>query len=367
MCYTEIMKWDYEHSLLQVSGSLHAYFGMDRGHGSDPDIDAWLQKYRPQHLIAILIDAMGVSILEKHLPEDSFLRRHLSREVSTVFPPTTAAATTAFMCGLSPKETGWLGWNQYFREKDDEIILFLNEGQYSHRTYEPGFSRRALPAERIHEALQRKGIRADSVWPGWGDDNPCDTFDDLLEKTIRLAPENRFLYVYWDLLDTLMHRYGTEADIIRDTLREYDRKIEAFSKKLPESTAVLITADHSQIDVRCHDLSRDADLCAMLEHRPALEPRTVVFSVRQESMKQFRKLFEERFGNDFVLLDSDEAVSLFGPGEAHARTREFLGDYVAVAVSDLELDYMPAHANAGNHAGFVKEERMVPLILFQQV
>lgn len=360
------MKWDYEHSLLQASGSLHAWFGIDRGHGSDPDIDAWLQEYQPKHLIAFLIDAMGVSILERHLPPDSFLRRHMRKEVSTVFPPTTAAATTAFMSGLSPKETGWLGWNQYFPEKNDEIILFLNEGQYSHTVYEAGFSRRTLPAERIYEALQRKSIRADSVWPGWGDDNPCETFDKLLDQTVRLASENSFLYVYWDQLDTLMHRYGTGAGIIGETLQEYDRKIEAFCEQLPEDTAVLITADHSQIDVRRHELSEDTDLCAMLEHRPALEQRTAAFFVKEGMKQPFREIFEQRFGNDFVLLDGDEAADLFGPGKAHERTRAFLGDWVAVGISDLELDYMPAHAHIGNHAGFLREERMVPLILWQR-
>ena len=76
--------WNYHHSLLQVSGSLFHYFGIDRGHGTDQDVDAWL-KNKPSCIVALLIDAMGTSILEKHLPKDAFLRKHMRKSVSTVF------------------------------------------------------------------------------------------------------------------------------------------------------------------------------------------------------------------------------------------------------------------------------------------
>ena len=357
------LKWDYEHSILQVSGSLYSWYGIQCGHGTDPDLDTWLRKNEPGHVIALLIDAMGVSILEKHLPEDSFLRSHMHKQISTVFPPTTAAATTAFMSGMSPAETGWLGWNQYFAEKDDELILFFSQGQYSNVQYEKSFCDSVLPARKIFDVLKENGREADSIWPGWSEINPCSTFDDLLARTVFLSQENEFLYVYWDELDTLMHRHGTDDEIIRETVREYDRKLQEFCNELPDKTALVIIADHSQVNTRMYVFEEDDELIRMLESRPALEQRTVAFYVKDGCRKQFRDLFEERFGDDFVLLDSNEALELFGPGEICGRTRGFLGDYVAVGISDLELDYMP-RSHIGNHAGFLEEERMVPLILW---
>ena len=115
------LTWDHHNSILQLSGSLFQHYGIERVHGTDCDVDAWLRKTRPRCVISLLIDAMGISIMAKHLPEDSFLHSHLLKEITTVFPPTTAAATTSYRSGYSPAETGWLGWNQYFPEKDDEL------------------------------------------------------------------------------------------------------------------------------------------------------------------------------------------------------------------------------------------------------
>ena len=358
--------WDDQNSILQLSGSLFHYYGLERGHGTDRDVDAWLQKRQPRCVISLLIDAMGISILEKHLPKDSFLRSHLVKIISTVFPPTTAAATTSYMSGYSPAETGWLGWNQYFREKDDELVLFFSKGMYSDISYEPDFVSSVLPVKPIDECLQEKGINADSVWPGWGRHNGCETFDQLLTKTLELSHDNAFLYVYWDVLDTLMHEHGVEEVIIRDTLWEYDRQIEAFAGRLSSDTCLLITADHSQINTRIYDLGKDEELCACLKGAPSIEQRTVSFRIKDGMQETFVRLFEERFHNDFVLLRPKEALALFGPGIPHARTEEFIGDFLATAVSDLQLDYHRTRIMKGNHAGFVREERMIPVILYQK-
>lgn len=358
------LTWDHHNSILQLSGSLFQHYGIERGHGTDCDVDAWLGKIRPRCVISLLIDAMGISIMAKHLPEDSFLRSHLLKEITTVFPPTTAAATTSYRSGYSPAETGWLGWNQYFPEKDDELILFFSRGMYSGISYEPEFVSSVLPVKAIDECLMEKGFRADAVWPGWSAHNGCDTFEQLLAKTLELSHKNDFLYVYWDVLDTLMHEHGTDEAIIRDTLRDYDQKIAAFAGQLSEDTVLLVTADHSQINTRPYDLGKDEELCACLKGAPAIEQRTVSFRIKDGMKETFAKLFEERFPDDFVLLEPEEALELFGEGTPHERTKEFLGDFLAVAISDRQLDYHRARAMKGNHAGFLAEERMIPVILY---
>ena len=359
-------EWDHKNSILQISGSLYRYFGMDKGHGSDKDLDAWLIEKDPRCIITVLIDAMGTSILKKHLAEDSFLRSHMMKEVSTVFPPTTAAATTAFFTGLSPMETGWLGWQEYFPEKDDNLILFFDQGQFTSIQYEKGFVKEKLPVTRIYEALNSIGIKADTVWPAWSDHNGCESFDELLDTAKLLSRENRFLYVYWDELDTLMHKHGTKADEVHQAVCSYDEKLQAFADGLDDDTALLIIADHSQIDVRDYDLSKDEEMCALMEHLPALEPRTAAFFIKDGCHKRFEQLFHERFRDDFILLNKQEVIEshLFGEGKAHERFEELIGDYVGIAVGDLRLGWnKPAK---GDHAGFVKEERMIPLILYRK-
>ena len=51
-----------------------------------------------------------------NLKEKSFIREHYLCTINSTFPPTTSAATTAFLTGKYPIETGWMSWTQYFEE-----------------------------------------------------------------------------------------------------------------------------------------------------------------------------------------------------------------------------------------------------------
>lgn len=360
------LHWDYEENLLKISGSLYRYYGIDRGHGSDPELNRYLESRRPRCVIALLIDAMGISILEKHLDHGSFFRSHLLKQVSTVYPPTTTAATTSFLSGHSPAENGWLGWNQYFKEQDDNIILFLNRSQYRQKKYPPGWSTEALPAEKIYDVLNERGIPADSVWPGWAPHHPCGTFPELLDTAGQLSHGCRFIYAYWDQFDDLLHENGTDGPEVREQLEILDSTVQSFAGTLPEDTVLLCIADHSQINVESYDLSSDEAICACFAHDPALERRTTAFYIRPGKEAEFEKLFRERFPDQFLLLDHKETVEsgIFGPGIPSERFEEFIGDYTAFALTPLQLDYKRASIMKGNHAGMVEAERYIPVIVY---
>ena len=44
----------------------------------------------------------------------------------------------------------------------------------------------------------------------------------------------------------------------------------------------------------------------------------------------------------------------------------FIGDYLAIAIGDEQLIYDDSYAVKGSHAGYTKEERMIPIICFQK-
>ena len=122
-----IKKPDYKNSIVNLSCSILKYFSiLGIKHDSLPYVDSLLAEKHPRNVVLLLFDAMGISILERHLPEDSFTRQHVLRAITSTFPPTTVAATTAVNSGLTPIETGWLGWISYFKEIDANIITFFN-------------------------------------------------------------------------------------------------------------------------------------------------------------------------------------------------------------------------------------------------
>ena len=79
-----------------------------------------------ENIVVILLDGMGKCILDKNLSEDGFFNTHLETTYSSVFPPTTVAATTSVASGLTPCEHGWLGWDCYYPQIDKNVTVFLN-------------------------------------------------------------------------------------------------------------------------------------------------------------------------------------------------------------------------------------------------
>ena len=56
---------------------------------------------------------------------------------------------------------------------------------------------------------------------------------------------------------------------------------------------------------------------------------------------------------------------LFGPHPSHARFQEFIGDFLAIAKSDLILVYSerPKKPFRGQHAGICDDEVMIPVVV----
>lgn len=83
-------------------------------------------KYKYKNVVILLLDGLGIDALQYHLSENSFFRKNLIKEYSTVFPPTTTSATTSIESGLTPLEHGWLGWSLYFSDIDKIVNAFIN-------------------------------------------------------------------------------------------------------------------------------------------------------------------------------------------------------------------------------------------------
>jgi predicted AlkP superfamily pyrophosphatase or phosphodiesterase len=183
------MEWKEYGDITKAGNSLRQYYDLETYHDTDSDLDAWLKEKRPRCVIALLIDAMGTSVMAKHLSKEGFFYTHLKKEMTTVFPPTTSAATTAFRTGKSPAENGWLGWNQYFKEVDDNVILFLEKSQYTDASY-PGFIDKALPMKKdLVQDLREHHVQSDSAWPGWGKEHPSSTYQELLNNALKNGSE----------------------------------------------------------------------------------------------------------------------------------------------------------------------------------
>ncbi len=358
------MIWEYgDSSILSIASSIRNCFGLETFSASNPRLDAWLRDHSFDCVVLFLVDAMGCAILEKHLEPDSFLRKSVQQELVTVFPTATTAATTALRTGRVPSATGWFGWNQYFEEEEDLVIPFFGKGMYSEKDYGKDFAYSKLPVRFTVGELNEKGIPSTSVWPSWGNPNPCEDIGEIMEKIKELSGSKQFrhIYAYWDVLDTMMHRTGTASEEVHAEVLRINRLFEQFAASLPEGTGVIVTADHGQTDSRSIDLRNVPDLLACLNHLPSMEARFMAFSVKPEKKDAFVRRFESLFGEEFLLLKTDEALGLFGGESTH---RKYLGDYIACSKGSARFALSDNAMKAiGDHGSFLEDEKRIPLIL----
>ncbi len=358
----------YDHSLLSVIASLRRFYGLEASVSSNKTMDLLLREKAPEQVFLVLVDGMGSRLISKYLPEDSFLRRHMAFEISTLMPPTTTAVTTSVLTGKCPNETCWLGWMQYLREADDIIVPFRGVSFYSDTAYSPDLFSSIFPVTPMSEELREKGIRALEEFPSFREGGST-SFEELCERLKKHAKEDvSFVYGYYDEYDSLMHRYGPSSPVSIEYLKKVDRDLEELAKELPETTMLIVIADHGQIDIEKVINLKGSHFEQYLIRPPVLEQRCMGFYVKEECRDDFRRDFLECFEEDFILLTREEVrmTHLFGEKEDHPRFKEMVGDFLAIGKTKTVFTYQdpvipfPLH---GQHAGAHPDELFVPVII----
>ena len=365
---------DYGNCLVNLSNSILKAFGAETTAPTLKMADKLLDgDYK--NVVILLMDAMGISVLEKHLAPDGFFRSHLAGSYSSVFPPTTVAATTSILSGFYPNEHGWLGWDMYYPELDKNVTVFTNTDQITEDGN--GNPQEAIPAAGFHAGFRYcpyKNI-IDKINEAGGKAYASSPFmepfpqelDEVLGRIESLCkePGRKFIYSYWPEPDHTMHLKGPDSSEARDVLIGLEKRLEEFSSGLSD-TLLLITADHSQIECKNYCLMDYPEIMECLVRMPSVEPRTLSFWVKDEYKKDFPGVFRKAFGDKFWILTKEEITDqkLFGIGKDHELFYDMLGDYICISVSDAavflthaEMDMMP-----GGHAGLTQAELDIPLI-----
>ena len=385
---------DYNNCLVNLSNSILKKFGAETTADTLAAADQYLAG-NCRNVVLLLLDAMGISILEKHLAADGFLRSHLKHVYSSVYPPTTVAATTSVFSGLYPNEHGWLGWDMYFPELDKNVTVFRNTVQLAEKKgavptvlnqqhdwewgidslaeslpaaeFNAGF--RYTPYRNILDRINDAGSQAYASMP-FLPPYP-DTIDKVLARVKELCdqPGKKFIYAYWNEPDGTMHRTGTISAQTHDMVVSLEEKVKELSSGLSD-TLLIITADHSHMDSKNLCILDYPEIMDCLVRMPSIEPRTLNLFVKKECIDTFPEIFRKCFGDDFLLLTREEVLreNLFGPGKCCPGLRDMIGDYVALAVSAVSVfnTHYEAQVMPGSHAGLTAEETRIPLIIVEK-
>lgn len=363
---------DYNNSLLNITSSILKNYNVDLGYKSLKNLDNLLsKKYR--NVVFYLIDAMGSEILNKHKEKTTFLNSNKISDLTTVFPSTTVAATTTAITGLPPAVTGWIGWQQYVKEEDKNVVFFLNQDYYDENyKFDYNVSEKFVKVKYIYERIKEAnpGVNTHEVFPEFRVkehkkiQNQVDTVIKILNNG-----ENNFIYAYWDKLDTNLHEFGTTSVEVKNHLDEIQEAIRNLYDNIDEDTLVIITADHGQVDIEGINLWEYEDLTKTFKHSPAVEARATAFYIKDNLHQEFIEIFNENFKDKFILYKSEELLksNIFGKGDISPRTKGFLGDYFAIAIDKYSFRLQNAkHIHKATHAGLLKDEMMIPLIILNK-
>ena len=363
------VKNNYNECLTNLACSIRKYFGLNYNHNTLSYIDKILELKKPKNVVTILCDGMGSKIIERALEEDDFLIKNRLKDITTVFPATTVAATTSMMTGLNPVESGMLGWDMYFKDIDKTISTFLNtekgDLKYTPLKEAIDFKEKHMKTKSIMDEINEKTkYKGYTLFP-FGN-NAYKDFDDLFKIIIEKCNEDgkKYIYAYSTEPDSTMHDLGTDCIKSKQIILDLNKRIEDISKRIKD-TIIFVVADHGHKNVINIDLNDYPDIVECLIRNTSLEPRAVNFFIKPEKKKEFEILFEKYFSNDFDLYDKEDVINskLFGDGEENEIFRDSLGDYLAIGKTDKTLLYIGSEVLKSQHAGYTDDEIFVPLIV----
>ena len=352
---------NYNECLVNVSSSILKRFNVDDNHKTLKEVDEVIKNYKK--IVFILFDGMGSFILDEHLKKDSFLQQHKKRDITSVFPPTTAAATTSFLNCKNPNETGWLGWHMYFKDINEDLIMFFNQGYYDSSIKVDNYTYNYLPTVDILKRIKDNGYRSKRI-------NSFDNLMDLKEFENQILDflkdkEEGFMYAYHTEPDHLMHINGTKNEIVYQQIKSINEMVQDLSKKIDDETLIIVSADHGHIDCDLINLYVDENIKNNLKVKPFGDSRILMFNPIDKD--KFYSYFKRNYGGAFDLYTKEEIIKnkLFGDKEDNPKFKDLLGDFIAIGKSNYFMDYCEREINdmKSVHSGYTENEMIVPLIL----
>ena len=359
------VKNNYNECITNIACSIRKYFELEYKHNTLKEIDDYLYKYNPKNVVVFLFDGMGSKILNRNLPQDSFFRKNMKKEITTVFPATTTAATTSIRTGLNPIEHGWMGWNTYIGKIDKTIQLFLNREKGRNEISEEFLrEKNILHSKSIAQEINDQGkYQAYELLP-FGE-NSYQDLDNMLSRVENLVNTKgkKYIYAYDEEPDHTMHDYGPDSKEAIELIKERNEKVEKLINRLKDSLVIII-ADHGHTLVENVDLKDYKEITSLLERTTSLEPRATSFKIKRGKEKEFEEVFNKTFGNDYKLYSKEDVIEskLFGDGIPNENYESAIGDYIAIAYTNkcllLDDEELKSH-----HAGYLDDEIYIPLII----
>ncbi len=359
-------KIDYENNIINLTASILSYYNCFIEYKTLDIANKYLNKDY-NHVILIVLDGLGINILN-NLSEESLLKKNLKHTIDSVFPPTTVAATTAILSGKPPFSSGHLGWTQYNKFEDKNVVVFKNETTDGKRTkLKTNLKEDYLHYDDIISKIQKrnKNLHVEAVYPNFHPEG-YETFDEQLDRLLMITKKERsFSYCYFDEPDMTIHMSGVNGTKTKSILKTLNASYERFLREISDDVLVIVTADHGLTNINNIKLFEYPDIINTFKQEPSVESRALTFFIKDGEHEVFKELFDKYFQPGFMLLSKEQLYesNLLGYGIKHELLDSFIGDYMAISISDKAFQLTRGKPFLAHHAGLKEEEIKVPVII----
>lgn len=335
--------------------------------------------------VLLLVDGLGLRLLERHADAAPFLTSLRRRTLTTGFPSTTVTSLASIGTGLTPGEHGLPGYTSWVEEVDDTVawLTWTSEtGRQDLREplvpeqvqpHPSAFGRAAAdgvavtvaaPAAFAGSGLTRAVLRGGEYR---GSITPGDTVAQAVAGSSVGA--RSLVYCYTPDLDTTGHVRGVGSDAWLSQLRLVDRFAEELATRLPAGTTLHVTGDHGMVDVP-EQARVDVDTAPALRHGVralAGEARARHVHCHPGATEDVLATWSAELGDRMWVGSGESAITagLFGPRVTEA-ARGRIGDVVAMATGEVAVVRSTAEPFTsrlvGHHGALTDDERLVPLV-----
>ncbi len=363
---------DKNNTLVNISNSILKHYGIKTFHDSYTKLDEILSKNKNKKLCLILLDGFGKVIYETYKDYCPFLYSHIKLDGSSIYPPTTVAATTSLMSGKYPCETGFLGWDQNFKDLNHYVTVFLNKDKVTGEDLNNvNVQKDLLKPTYITSLINEKFNKDVTGWVSsfnYKNDKGEDDFNKLFENANKLLKEKEFLYVYSGEPDHSMHANSIKNEITKNMIIYLNNNVEKLVKDNPDTLFILL-ADHGFIDIENIYLNHDEELLDTLKDKDAIysiEGRFASFEVKEDKINDFINIYNKKYKDKFILKTKEEILNenYFGEGSVHPLFDSFLGNYFLLSNSKYNFASKDSFKLKATHAGTLPQELELNILIF---
>lgn len=215
-----------------------------------------------------------------------------------------------------------------------------------------------------------KDLLVNELFPNFDLVNGYDSFSEQVDKLIEISKGNKsFTYCYFNEPDSTLHKYGTFDTETNYMVKHLNSEYERLILNVSNDTLIITIANHGLSNVEPIDLFKYDDLVSLISDKPSLETRALTFFIKENKQEEFKKLFNSYFKDSFSLLSYEEIINegYLGTNNKHPLLDDFIGDFIAIAISNKYFKIKETANYKGHHAGLTIGELKVPLIINKKI